>query len=50
MNEQELREAIAKEIENLHADKSWTYDVDIALIIARAAEVARGKNGSHTIS
>jgi hypothetical protein len=44
MEEQEVRQKIAQEIEALHPDTSWTYDVDMALIIAECAAIARGKN------
>jgi len=40
----QTREKIAKEIEAIHPDTSWTYDADILKVIERAATIARGKN------
>jgi hypothetical protein len=42
--EAEIREKIAKEIEALHPDKSWTYDADMAKVIEEVAAIARGKD------
>jgi hypothetical protein len=39
-----LREQIAKEIEALHPDKSWTYDADMVKVIEAAAGIARGNS------
>jgi hypothetical protein len=43
MNEQLLREEIAQKISALHVDKSWSYDVDIVLILDEILTIVRGK-------
>lgn len=43
MEEQSLREDIAEKINALHTDKSWTYDVDIALFLEQVLNIVRGK-------
>jgi len=43
MNEQLLREEIAQKINALHVDKSWTYDVDIALFLDEILTIVRGE-------
>ena len=43
MNQQELREDLASKIDALHADKSFTYDVDMAQIIEAITKIVRGK-------
>jgi hypothetical protein len=44
--EQKIREQIAKEIEAIHPDTSWTYDADIVKVVEEAAAIARGKNAN----
>lgn len=43
MSEQELRNDLAEKINALHADKSWTYDVDIAQIIEAIVKIVKGE-------